>query len=57
VRNSKVRQRIAGRLRFRGPVHLISAATGRGTRELAEAVMNFLEERKREARARQAVRA
>jgi GTP-binding protein len=48
---------IVRRLRFRGPVHLISAATGRGTRELAEAVMNFLEERKREARARQAVRA
>ena len=48
---------IVRRLRFRGPVHLISAATGRGTRELAEAVMNFLEERKREAQPRQAVRA
>ena len=48
---------IVRRLRFRGPVHLISAATGRGTRELAEAVMNFLEERKREAQPRQAARA
>jgi len=36
---------IVRRLRYKGPVHLISAATGRGTRELAEAVMNFLEER------------
>jgi GTP-binding protein len=34
---------IARRLRYRGPVFLISAATGRGTRELAEAVMRFLE--------------
>ncbi|HKC15298.1 MAG TPA: GTPase ObgE [Steroidobacteraceae bacterium] len=33
-------------LRYKGPVHLISAATGRGTRELAEAVMNFLDERR-----------
>jgi GTP-binding protein len=30
-------------LRFRGPHFLISGATGRGTRELAEAVMSFLE--------------
>ncbi|HEV7432282.1 MAG TPA: GTPase ObgE, partial [Steroidobacteraceae bacterium] len=36
---------IVRRLRYRGPMHLISAATGRGTRELAEAVMNFLESR------------
>ncbi len=36
---------IVRRLRYTGPVHLISAATGRGTRELAEAVMNFLETR------------
>lgn len=36
---------IVRRLRYSGPVHLISAATGRGTRELAEAVMNFLESR------------
>jgi GTPase len=48
---------IVRRLRFRGPVHLISAATGRGTRELAEAVMNFLEERQRETQSRQAARA
>jgi GTP-binding protein len=34
---------IARRLRYRGPLFLISAATGRGTRELAEAVMQFLE--------------
>jgi GTPase len=39
---------IVRRLRFRGPAHLISAATGRGTRELAEAVMNFLEQRRAE---------
>lgn len=37
---------IVRRLRYRGPVHLISAATGRGTRELTEAVMNFLETRR-----------
>ena len=36
---------IVRRLRYQGPMHLISAATGRGTRELAEAVMNFLEAR------------
>jgi GTP-binding protein len=48
---------IVRRLRFRGPVHLISAATGRGTRELAEAVMNFLEERQRQPQSRQAARA
>jgi GTP-binding protein len=34
---------IARRLRYRGPRFLISAATGRGTRELAQAVMKFLE--------------
>jgi GTPase len=39
---------IVRRLRYKGPVHLISAATGRGTRELAEAVMNFLEQRRAE---------
>jgi GTP-binding protein len=37
-------------LRFRGPHFLISGATGQGTRELAEAVMAFLEERAREER-------
>jgi len=36
---------IVRRLRYKGPVFLISAATGRGTRELAEAVMRFLEQR------------
>jgi GTPase len=34
---------IVRRLRFKGPHFLISAATGRGTKELAEAVMRFLE--------------
>jgi GTPase len=41
---------IVRRLRYTGPVHLISAATGRGTRELAEAVMNFLETRRPQTR-------
>ena len=41
---------IVRRLRYSGPVHLISAATGRGTRELAEAVMNFLESRQPQKR-------
>ena len=40
-------------LRFRGPHFLISGATGRGTRELADAVMSFLEEQQREANARE----
>src|SRR5271167_1099850 len=35
---------IVRRLRFRGPHFLVSAATGRGTKELAQAVMGFLEE-------------
>jgi GTP-binding protein len=35
---------IARRLRYRGPRFLISAATNRGTRELADALMRFLEE-------------
>jgi GTP-binding protein len=39
-------------LRFRGPVFLVSGATGRGTQELTQAVMSFLEERAREERAR-----
>lgn len=34
---------IVRRLRYRGPHFLISAATGSGTRELAEAAMRFLE--------------
>jgi GTP-binding protein len=37
---------IARRLRYRGPRFLISAATGRGTLELAEALMQFLEQRR-----------
>lgn len=41
-------------LRYRGPHFLISGATGRGTKELAEAVMSFLEEQSREERAREA---
>jgi GTP-binding protein len=40
---------IARRLRYRGPRFLISAATGRGTKELAEALMRFLEQRKEAA--------
>jgi GTP-binding protein len=40
-------------LHFRGPHFLISGATGRGTKELSEAVMAFLEERDREAAARE----
>ncbi len=40
---------IARRLRYKGPVHLISGATGRGTRELAEAIMTFLEQQKKHA--------
>jgi GTP-binding protein len=41
---------IARRLRYRGPRFLISAATGRGTRELAEALMQFLETQHARAR-------
>ncbi len=39
----KLAAEIARRLRYKGPKFLISAATGRGTRELAEAVMRHLE--------------
>jgi GTPase len=45
---------IVRRLRFRGPHFLVSAATGRGTKELAQAIMGFLEEQAREALAREA---
>jgi len=38
---------IVRRLRYKGPWFLVSAATGRGTRELAEAVMQFIEQRGR----------
>jgi GTP-binding protein len=50
----KLARDIVRRLRFRGPHFLISGATGRGTKELADAVMGFLEEQDREARAREA---
>jgi GTPase len=44
---------IRRRLRYRGPKFLISAATGRGTRELVEAVMTFLEQQAADARSRE----
>ena len=40
---------ILRRLRFRGPHFLVSAATGRGTKELAQAIMVFLEEQQAHA--------
>jgi GTP-binding protein len=40
----KLAKDIVRRLRYKGPVFLISAATKRGTRELADAVMTFLQE-------------
>jgi GTPase len=39
----KLAKDIVRRLRYKGPYFLISAIAGRGTRELAEAVMNFVE--------------
>jgi len=39
-------------LRFRGPSYLISGATGKGTKELMEAVMAFLDAQAREERDR-----
>lgn len=48
----KLARDIVRRLRFRGPRFLVSAATGRGTKELAQAIMAFLEEQQaREAHA------
>ena len=47
----KLAKDIVRRLRYKGPHFLISAATGRGTRELTEAVMRFLEERREKSRA------
>jgi GTPase len=38
-------------LRYKGPHFLISAVTGEGTQELCQAVMTFLEEQERSARA------
>ena len=43
-------QAIYRRLRYRGPRFLISGATGRGTRELCEAAMKFLDEQTAAAR-------
>src|SRR5580698_8021465 len=46
---------IVRRLRWKGPTHRISGVTGEGTKELAQAVMGFLEEQRvREAHAREA---
>ena len=41
---------IVRRLRWKGPVFLISGATGAGTEELKQAVMRYLDEHPREAR-------
>jgi GTPase len=38
---------VVRRLRWKGPVFLISGATGAGTRELKQAVMGYLEENPR----------
>jgi GTP-binding protein len=43
---------IVRRLRHRGPHFLVSAATGAGTRELTEAVMNFIEQQAAEEKSR-----
>ena len=45
-------RQIVRALRYKGPHFLISAATGEGTKELCQAVMTFLEEHDRSARAR-----
>ncbi len=47
----KLAKDIVRRLRYKGPHFLISAAAGRGTRELVEAVMRFLEEQREKPRA------
>jgi GTPase len=44
-------------LRFRGSTFLVSGATGRGTRELTEAVMSFLDTQAREERDRASLEA
>lgn len=41
---------IVRRLRYKGPWFLISGVTGAGTKDLAEAVMTFIEKRAAEAR-------
>jgi GTPase len=47
---------IVRRLRWKGPVYLISGATGAGTLELKQAVMTYLEEHPREPAAHDGVR-
>src|SRR6201996_8788993 len=47
---------IVRRLRWKGPVYLISGATGAGTAELKQAVMTYLEEHPRESAAQDGVR-
>jgi GTP-binding protein len=47
---------IVRRLRWKGPVYLISGATGAGTAELKQAVMTYLEEHPREPAVRDGVR-
>jgi GTP-binding protein len=47
---------IVRRLRWKGPVYLISGATGAGTAELKQAVMTYLEEHPREPAAQDGVR-
>jgi GTP-binding protein len=45
----KQAKEIVRRLRFKGPVFLISGATGAGTAELKQAVMRYLEEHPRDS--------
>jgi GTPase len=47
---------IVRRLRWKGPVYLVSGATGAGTAELKQAVMTYLEEHPREPAAQDGVR-
>src|ERR1700761_6683856 len=47
---------IVRRLRWKGPVWLISGATGTGTAELKQALMSYLEEHPRESAAQDGVR-
>ena len=48
---------IVRRLRWKGPVFMISGATGAGTQELKQAVMRYLEEHPRRAARRRESRA
>ncbi len=54
---SRRAQTIYRRLRYRGPRFLVSGATGRGTKELCEEVMKFLDEQAAAARESAAARA